>query len=128
MTPGFTASCAIILDTVNEYRKTSVHAMLAARRTDSTTAVGEAVDTLFVTQPPGGPMKAEVLDPLLQIAGEVGRLREGRLGPLTVEQWEALNLIHGRLSQISLVLRELHDGTALASKQPYLEEVATTVS
>lgn len=113
---------------MNDYVKTSVHALLAARRSGDATAVTEAVDTLFATEQPAGPMQAEVLDQLLQVGGEVARLREGRMGPLTVEQWEALNLIHGRLSHVTLVLRELHEGTALATTRPYLEELTASVS
>ena len=111
---------------MNEYAKTSVHALLAARRTGGITAVSDAIDTLFVTEPTAGPMQSEVLEPLLALGGEVARLREGRMGPLTVEQWQALNLIHGRLSHITLLLRELHEGTALTSTKPYLEEAVTS--
>ena len=106
-------------------QKPSLHARLAAGRVDS--AIVEAVDSLIAPDPYAGPMRSEVLDPLVAVGGQIARLRDGDLGPLTVEQRQALNLIHGRLSHIALLLSELHDGTALAEHgvQPALQASAT---
>ena len=61
-------------------------------------------------------MQREVIEPLVSVGGQVARLRDGQLGPLTVEQRQVLNLIHGRLSHVALLLSEMHEGTALASR------------
>ena len=106
---------------MNEYVKTSVHALLAARRQATSPAVAGAIDEILAPERRTGPMQSEVLEPPLAVGGQIAHLREGRMGPLTAEQRQALNLIHGRLSHVTLMLRELHEGTALDSAQPYLE-------
>jgi hypothetical protein len=75
-------------------------------------AVVDAIDEILAGEAPRGPLGTEVLDPLVGIAAQLALLREDRLGPLTLEQRQALNVVHGRLGHVLAVLRQLTEGTA----------------
>ena len=92
----------------------SLHERLVARRKIDS-AVADAVDMILAPGAPAGPLQTEVLRPLTDVAGQIERLRSGLLGPLTFEQRQALNLMFGRLSHVSLVLREMQEGTTAAT-------------
>jgi hypothetical protein len=87
-------------------------------------AVVDAIDEILAGQTRRGPLETEVLEPLVEIAAQVALLREGRLGPLTLEQRQALNVAHGRLGQVVAMLRRLTDETAATSQIAYEASVA----
>ena len=97
----------------------SLHARLVAGR-NLGSAVADAIDSIVAPEPPAGPLQTEVLQPLTAAAAEVDRLRSGRLGSLTLEQRQALNLIHGRLSHVGLVLREMESGSPIPAAEVVL--------
>lgn len=94
----------------------SLHARLVAGR-NLGSAVADAIDGIIAPGPPAGPLQTEVLGPLTAAAAEVDRLRSGLLGALTLEQRQALNLIHGKLSHVGLVLREMDSGAPIPATE-----------
>ena len=84
----------------------------------------DAVDAILAGETRQGPMDTEVLKPLLEIAEQVALLRDGRLGPLTVEQRQALSLVHGKLGHVLLTLRQLVDGTNIPAAGEVVDSVA----
>ena len=78
-------------------------------------AVVDAIDAIVGAEP-RGPMETEVLKPLVEVVSQVAQLREGRFGSLTLEQRQALNLVHGKLGHVLAVLGRLTDGTAVAAE------------
>ena len=75
-------------------------------------AVVDAVDAVFAEDSRRGPLETEVVRPLVEAAAQLAHLRDGRGGPLTFEQRQALNLAHAKLGQALAALRQLHEGTA----------------
>jgi hypothetical protein len=74
--------------------------------------VVDAIDAVFAQDSNRGPLEAEIVRPLIEAAGQLTQLRDGRLGALTLEQRQALNLAHAKLGQALATLRQLGDGTA----------------
>ncbi|HEX6487780.1 MAG TPA: hypothetical protein VF137_02755 [Candidatus Dormibacteraeota bacterium] len=92
----------------------SIHARL--NESKSFSAIASVIDSILEPAPASSAMQAEIISPLLLVAQQIEALRTGTLGQLSGEQREALNLAHGRLSQVVTTLREMEAATSAAAE------------